>query len=307
MIVRFLQLRAPRMAGVLLALMGYSVFSVQDAIVKWLVADHAVAQIMFVRSATALLLCLMLGRRSLLIQVAASRNKRPLLLRGALILVAWFCYYSAARQLQLAELVTIYFAAPMFVTLLSVLVLGERVRWPRWLGVSLGFTGVVIACQPGRFGLSPAAGLVLFSALVWAYTNILVRQISRFESTMMQMLFSNAAFTVVCGIALPWIWMPSTPVEILLMVVLGLTGAAGQFLLFEGFRLAAASLVAPFEYVTIVWAFALSYAVWGDIPRPAVFIGAGVIAASGLVVMLGEWLPDRRGRAATAVKGADSG
>ena len=112
MIVRFLQLRAPRMAGVLLALMGYSVFSLQDAIVKWLVANHAVPQILFARSATILLLCLALGRRRLLIQVVASRNKRPLLMRGALILIAWFCYYSAARQLQLAELVTIYFAAP---------------------------------------------------------------------------------------------------------------------------------------------------------------------------------------------------
>jgi drug/metabolite transporter (DMT)-like permease len=298
MIVNYLQRRAPRMAGVILSVAGYSVFSVQDAMVKWLVASHAVSQILFMRSATILLLCLAIGRGSLLTQVVASRNKLPLLFRGALILVAWFCYYNAARHLQLAELVTIYFAAPMFVTVLSVLVLHEKVRWPRWAGVSLGFAGVVIACQPGRLGFSVPIGLTLLSALVWAYTNVLVRQISRFETTMMQMLFSNAAFTLACGLALPWVWTPTAPGEYLLMMALGLTGAAGQYMLFEGFRLAAASLVAPFEYVTLLWAFCLSYLIWGDIPHAAVFLGAGLIVISGFLVMMGEWLPGREKPAA---------
>ena len=298
MIVNYLQRRAPRMAGVILSVAGYSVFSVQDAVVKWLVASHAVSQILFMRSATILLLCLAIGRGSLLTQVVASRNKGPLLFRGALILVAWFCYYNAARHLQLAELVTIYFAAPMFVTVLSVLVLHEKVRWPRWAGVSLGFAGVVIACQPGRLGFSVPIGLTLLSALVWAYTNVLVRQISRFETTMMQMLFSNAAFTLACGLALPWVWTPTVPGEYLLMMALGLTGAAGQYMLFDGFRLAAASLVAPFEYVTLLWAFCLSYLIWGDIPHPAVFLGAGLIVVSGFLVMMGEWLPGREKPAA---------
>jgi len=291
MIVQYLQRRVPKMAGIILSVAGYSIFSLQDAMVKWLVASHAVPQILFMRSATIVLLCLAIGRRALLTQVLASSNKLPLLMRGALILLAWFCYYNAARYLQLAELVTIYFAAPMFVTVLSVLVLHEKVRWPRWAGVSLGFAGVVIACQPGRLGFSFPIALTLLSAFVWAYTNILVRQISRFETTMMQMLFSNAAFTLVCGLTLPWIWTPTAPGEYLLMMALGFTGAAGQFLLFEGFRLAAASLVAPFEYVTLIWAFCLSYLIWGDVPHAAVFLGAGIIAASGLLVMLGEWLP----------------
>jgi drug/metabolite transporter (DMT)-like permease len=291
MIVQYLQRRVPKMAGIILSVAGYSIFSLQDAMVKWLVASHAVPQILFMRSATIVLLCLAIGRRALLTQVLASSNKLPLLMRGALILLAWFCYYNAARYLQLAELVTIYFAAPMFVTVLSVLVLHEKVLWPRWAGVSLGFAGVVIACQPGRLGFSFPIALTLLSAFVWAYTNILVRQISRFETTMMQMLFSNAAFTLVCGLALPWIWTPTAPGEYLLMMALGFTGAAGQFLLFEGFRLAAASLVAPFEYVTLIWAFCLSYLIWGDVPHAAVFLGAGIIAASGLLVMLGEWLP----------------
>ena len=72
------------------------------------------------------------------------------------------------------------------------------------------------------------------------------------------------------------------------MVGLGLIGAAGQYLLFEGFRLAAASLVAPFEYSSLIWAFCLSYLIWGDIPHMQVFLGAGLIIASGLLIVLGE-------------------
>jgi drug/metabolite transporter (DMT)-like permease len=77
------------------------------------------------------------------------------------------------------------------------------------------------------------------------------------------------------------------------MTGVGLAGAAGQYLLFEGFRLAAASLVAPFEYTSLIWAFALSYLVWGDVPQHGVFLGAALIATSGILVVLGEWLAER--------------
>jgi S-adenosylmethionine uptake transporter len=136
--------------------------------------------------------------------------------------------------------------------------------------------------------------LVLMAALLWAYSNILVRQISRTETTIMQMLFSNGAFVFACGMALPWIWTTPSWTAIGLMAWVGLAGAGGQYLLFEGFRLAAASLIAPFEYSSLIWAFCLSFIVWGDVPQPGVFLGAGVIMASGLLVVAGEWLEGRK-------------
>ncbi len=284
----------PNGAGILLSMAGYFLFSLQDALVKWLVAGHPVPQILFMRSVTIVALCLCLGRAPLLRRAVASSNKGPLLLRGAFILAAWLCYYSAARQLQLAQLVTVYFGAPLMVTVMSVLILKEQVRWQRWVGVGLGFLGVIVACDPGRFGIGPAVALVLLAALFWAYTNILVRQISRVETTTVQMLFSNTAFMIACGLTLPWLWAPAGAGELVLMLALGLVGAGGQFLLFEGFRLAPASLVAPFEYSSLVWAFCLSYLIWGDIPKLPVFLGAALIIASGLVVLLGEWRAGRR-------------
>jgi drug/metabolite transporter (DMT)-like permease len=288
----------PNSAGILLSISGYFVFAFQDATVKWLVADHPVMQVLFMRSITIVVLCLILGRGALVRQAVGSRNKGPLLLRGAFILAAWSCYYTASRYMPLAQLVTIYFATPLIVTVMSVLILKEQVHWQRWAGVALGLLGVIIACDPGHVGITLPVFLVLLAAVLWAYTNILVRQISRFETTVVQMLFSNAAFTIACGATLPWIWVHVSLWDLGLMMALGLIGAMGQFLLFEGFRLAAASLVAPFEYTSLIWAFCLSYVIWGDIPHAQVFLGAGLIILSGMFVVFGEWQARRRQPAA---------
>jgi len=282
------------MAAIALAVAGYLLFSVQDAAVKWLVADHTVWEILLVRSLTITLLCLAWGRTQLVRQVLLSTNKGPLLLRGAIILGAWLCYYRAARDLQLAELVTIYFAAPLMITALSVMLLKEQVRWQRWAGTSVGFIGVVIACQPGGPVSAWPILLTLLAALLWAYSNILVRQISAFETTIMQMLFSNAAFVLACAVTLPWSWTSPGAYDIALMVAIGIFGALAQYILLESFRLAPASLIAPFEYTSLLAAFVLSYWIWGDVPRPAVFLGAALIIASGALVIGVEWLDGRR-------------
>lgn len=288
------------MVGIALAVAGYFLFSVQDAAVKWLVADHTVWEILLVRSLTIALLCVALGRGKLLRQTLVTTNKGPLLLRGAVILGAWLCYYRAARDLQLAELVTIYFAAPLMVTALSVLLLQEQVRWQRWAGTSLGFIGVLVACEPGGAVSAGPILLTLLAALLWAYSNILVRRISAFETTMTQMLFSNAAFVVACAVVVPWTWTyPGAP-QIALMVAIGIAGAAAQYLLLESFRLAPASLIAPFEYTSLLSAFALSFLIWGDVPRIAVFLGAALIIASGGVVIGAEWMEGRKRAAAAA-------
>jgi len=298
----FAKHRSPRMLGIGLAVVGYFLFSLQDAAVKWLVADRTVWEILFVRSITITVLCLAVGRGDIVRQVVVSGNKGPLLWRGAVILAAWLCYYRAARNLQLAELVTIYFAAPLMVTTLSVLLLKEQVRWPRWAGTGVGFVGVVVACQPGGAVTAGPVLLTLLAALLWAYSNILVRRISAFETTLMQMLFANAAFVVICGATLPWTWTDPPLVDVGLMAAIGVSGAAAQYLLLEGFRLAPASLIAPFEYTSLLSAFALSFLIWGDIPRKAVFAGAALIIASGVLVIASEWRDGRR-RARSSASG----
>lgn len=289
-------LRHGTLAGIALATAGYGVFTVQDAIIKWLVADHTVWQILFLRSVTVTLISAFIARRRGFRAALKSPNRPALLLRGLVILIAWLCYYGAARHLGLAELMTLYYAAPLFVTILSVLLLGERVNLARWAAVAIGLVGVVIAADPtGRPDLLPAA-MVLVAAALWAWSNILVRQIIAIESTASQMLFSNATFVVASGVTMPFLWETPKPFDFALMIALGLVAALGQFLLFESFRKAPASAVASCEYSSLVWAFLFGYLIWGDLPAHTVFIGAGVILLASLVLIVSEGRRARRGR-----------
>lgn len=275
--------------GVLLAIIGYGIFSCQDAIVKWLVMhDYQIFQILFVRSLTVTIISLVVGGRRGVYGVIRSQNKGGLLLRAALLLSAWLCYYNAAKHLALADLVTLYYAAPIFVTVMSILLLREKVSWTSWIAVTIGFAGVAIAANPsGRPELWPAL-LVLVAASLWAFATILVRKIMHVEPTINQMLFTNGLFALICVFTLPWTWQQPHLFEFLLMVGLGCASGLGQFLLYESFRHAPASVIAPTEYSALVWAVILGYLIWHDLPTLTGIIGAVLIVLASVIVMMAE-------------------
>lgn len=274
--------------GLALATASYGMFSLQDATVKWLVQDFSVFQVLFTRSLVVLVIAVGLGRGAALREVRASRHKLGVSARAVLILLAWFLFFSASRRLGLAELTTIYFAAPVLTVVLSVLVLKEAVSPGRWCAVLLGFTGVTVAAHPGSgVALGPAL-LTLGAAAVWAFSGILARLISRTEGTLSQMIASNALFVLVSALALPWLGRMPSPFEFGLMIVLGLAGGLGQIFMYEGYRCAPASLVAPTEYTAFVWAFLLGFQIWGDVPARSVWIGAALIACAGALLVWSE-------------------
>lgn len=275
--------------GVLLAIIGYGIFSCQDAIVKWLVMhDYQIFQILFVRSLTVAIISLTVGGRRGIYGVTRSRNKGGLLLRAALLLSAWLCYYSAARDLALADLVTLYYAAPIFVTVMSILLLREKVSRTSWIAVIVGFVGVAIAANPtGRPELWPAL-LVLVAAALWAFATIMVRKIMHVEPTINQMLFTNGLFALVCVFTLPWTWQQPHMLDLVLMVVLGCASGLAQFLLYESFRHAPASVIAPTEYSALVWAVILGYLIWQDLPTVTGIVGAVLIVLASVIVMMTE-------------------
>ena len=283
------------MTGIALTAAGYALFSMQDASVKWLVETYAVPQMLFVRSIVIVGLALAVGGRRSAAGFGRSRNKVALVGRAALILGAWSFYYTAARHLGLAELTTFYFAAPMIAVALSAVLLKERVGLVRWLAVLIGFVGVVVAAGPLReVDVGPAAS-ALVAAACWGGNVVLVRWINRTDSTATQMLVSNLIFALACLVVLPWLWKNPDPASFGLMIGLGLIGGLGQFLVYEGFRHAPASVVAPIEYTGLVWAFVYGYAIWAHVPPPNVFAGAGLIICSSLALV---WFERRRQLAA---------
>ncbi|MDR3375098.1 MAG: DMT family transporter [Ancalomicrobiaceae bacterium] len=276
------------MAGIGHALVGFSVFSIHDAAVKWLVASLPVWEILFFRSIVIVALTLILAGGSGLREMVLGPNRKPLLVRSALILAAWLAFFTAARSLHFAELITIYFAAPLFGLILSIVILKEHVGPWSWGATMVGFAGVVIASGPsGSMSLLPVL-LTLLAAFLWGCTNVLIRLLARSTTTLTLMLASNCLFIIVCGASLPWTWVMPDAFSLGLMLSLGLVGGLGQYFLFEGYRLAPVSTVAPLEYVSLIWAFAWGYVIWGDVPVAAVLVGAALILASGLALIWSE-------------------
>ncbi|MCY1175054.1 carboxylate/amino acid/amine transporter [compost metagenome] len=258
----------------------------QDAVIKWLVADYSVVTILFWRSLVVVAAVLLAGRLRLIQRAWRSPSRRLLVVRGLLSIVAWVLYYTAARDLTLAEMTTLYFSAPIMVTVLAAVILKERASGWQWFSLIVGFVGVVIACRPDHMTDPLPIVLTLLAAMCWAFTYIQLRQVDDQTSVLEQMLITNVVFVICMAVALPWTYTPSPTPAWLGMLGAGLVGGIGQFLLFASFRRATATLLAPFEYTGLIWAFALSSLVWGTLMDMSLLIGAGLIAVSGTLAMI---------------------
>src|ERR1700733_397907 len=192
--------------GIGLGVLAYAMFSMHDASIKWLVAELPIWQVLFCRSLIIVIFCLAFGRAKLLARALATPLKPNLAVRGAVTLIAWLCYYTASRSLPLAQLLSLYFASPLAVTVLAGPLLGEHVTRARWGAVLVGFAGIVMATDPLDLHLSLPTLLVLIAAAMWGYGVILMRRIARRESSMLQMLYVNGAFLIGTGIACVLTW-----------------------------------------------------------------------------------------------------
>ncbi len=278
----------PGLLGILFGLFAYAVFGVHDAAIKWLVATVPVPEVVFIRSVMVFAACLLIGRRKLIERMAATTMKGPLLFRGALTLAAWFSYFTAARSLSLAKLLSLYFAAPLIVTVLASPLLGERVGPGRWAAVLVGFAGVMVVTDPWGVPFALPTFLTLAAAAMWAYGVILMRQIARRETSLLQIIYLNIVFLLGSGTVCLFAWKTPSPVEMALLALVAVLGGLGQFALFEAARRAAAAVLATVEYTSLLWGFLLGWLIWGDVPAAAVFVGAALILCSGLLIVRAE-------------------
>lgn len=292
--LRTFALRDGVMSGVVLTAAAYALFSGQDAMIKLLVAGFSVWQVLFFRSVTIVACCMAVGGPKVVGQSVRSPIVKPMLLRSFVILAAWLCFYTASRDMQFAELTTIYFVAPVIVLLLALVLLGEKVPPARWLAVLTGFAGVYVACDPASLGFAEPVILVLAAAFLWALAIVLLRKLALGERTLIQLVLNNGFFLAIAGVAQFFVWRMPAPADLVLLVASGLIGGAGQFMLFEGMKRAPVSVVAPFEYTSLIWAFVLGFLIWGDVPRHEVFLGAMLIACAGLIIVASERMARRR-------------
>lgn len=277
-----------------LGLAAYSLFAVHDTLVKGVIHDLPVTQILFVRSVIIMIICLIVGRRQLVIGLVRSPNKPMLLLRAVLTLAAWCMYYPAGRQLQLAEMTTLYYVAPVITVVLAVIFLKEQLTLARVGASAIGFFGVVIAANPAGLSIGVPALMALGAAFLWAVAMILMRTISKSESSLVLVFSINVFYVVVLGaISLPF-WVAMDASEIAVVVATGFIGAAAQYALIDAARAVPASVLGTVEYSALCWSFIFGFLFYQEQPAPVVFVGAGLVIAAGLVLAWSERRPRRR-------------
>jgi S-adenosylmethionine uptake transporter len=271
--------------------LGIFFFAVNDAIGKWLVKDYPVGQILLVRTLGAALFLL-----PLVIRFPASRRRPPQLglhaLRILVMAVDTSAFYYATRTLPLADVMTFYLAAPLFVTVLAAVFLRERIGAWRAGAVVAGFLGVLIALGPSGASLSSAALVALSGSLAFACAVVITRRLRQAHwVTLVAWQFAGAG--LLGGVVGAAAWVPPKSLDLALMLVVGVVSMLCFISINKALSLAQASLLAPFQYMSIVWAVLLGWLVFGDLPTPAMWTGSSLIVASGTLVWARERMAAR--------------
>jgi len=271
-------------AGIAYAVVGIAFMALFDAMAKFLGEGYHVVQLVFFRNFFGLLFVLLLVARSG--GLASLRSRHPVLhgLRAAFALGATFSFFIGLQFMPLAEAFAITFTGPIFITVLSIPVLGETVGRRRWTAVLVGFVGVAIMLRPGSEALRVEALLPLTAALCYAFVMLLSRKLSRREPVGAVMFWTALIGTLVSGVALPFEWLVPTPRDWALFILLGLLGSVTMWFMTMAYRHAPAAVVAPFDYTILLWGLLLGWLIWHELPDPEIWPGAVILIGCGLYI-----------------------
>ncbi|MBT3556281.1 MAG: DMT family transporter [Rhodospirillales bacterium] len=294
------------LAGILFLLLGTTVFPLQDVIIKTLSTDYAVHQIVFLRGLFAAPVVLFI--------VWVTGDMRDMrigsfwlqMIKAAGGFTSYFVYYMALAAIGMAETSAITFSTPLFVTVMAIFFLSEKIGLQRWLAVIMGLVGVVVVIQPGASVFEPAAVLALLAAVFYASSIIATRKLGNRSNGGTTTLFTLVFFIIAGGIVglifqgqettsthpslqflyRAWFWPEGS--EWLYFIALGVISGVGFYALTQAYRIADASVVTPFEYTYILWTVLWGYVFFGALPAMTTWIGLILIVGSGLFIVYRE-------------------
>lgn len=267
-------------------LLGMLMFSLNDVMGKWLVGNYSVAQVMAIRSLSALVVLTPFLLRDGVARVWQVDRPGLQALRAALLTVEGLGFYAAVATLPLADVVTYWLAAPIYVAALAPLVLGERVPVAVWVAIALGFVGVVIALEPSANSLTPAAGIALLGSVAFSGAMLLGRKLRSTPDTVM-VGWQIVGALIGSGVLLAFGfggWAPTPPRDLAALCLLGVVAMGAHILVNRSFKHAEAAVVMPYQYSLLIWAIIFGALFFDDTPRAAMLIGAGLIVVSGLLI-----------------------
>lgn len=279
--------RNATLAGIGMMLLGILLFSLNDVMGKWLVATYTVGQLLLIRSAAALAVLAPFIVKQGLMRTLKPEKPGLQFTRAALGSVESGLFYLAIVYLPLADTMTIWMAAPVWVVVLAALLLGERVSPGRWLVVLVGFVGVIVTLAPSGASLSMPALVALLGSVLFAVLMIAGRYL---RGTPDVTLVGWQTFgTLLLGLCLiPFGWVTPTPLDFGLLALLGIVAMVAHLCVTRSLKLAEASVVVPYQYTLIVWALVFGWLVFNDWPTPQMLAGAGLIVAAGLALIVME-------------------
>lgn len=296
--------------GIALLVLGIAIFSVQDLILKLLSGNYPLHEAMLVRSLAAIPFLLALAWFDGGLGTLASRGWARMMLRGTMNFAAYTSYYLALASLPIATTMTLYFTAPLFIVILSIVLLGEKVSALRWLALISGFLGVIVIVRPGSTAFDWTMLLPVAAGIFYAVVQIMTGGMGRRETAPVMSFYSNLVFFL--GAALlslifgtgrfetgdnPTLaflmrgWITPTFKDLLLMAACGMIAAIGLTLLTQAYKIAEANFAAPFEYSMLVWGVIWGWFFWGDWPDSATWLGIAILVGAGLMLLLGDRKP----------------
>jgi len=304
-----------RLQAAAFLVIGILIFSLQDVILKWMSGSYPLTEAMAIRSSGAILILLVTVHLREGLRHIWSRRIGLLALRGVILLVAYGSYYMALPAMPLAEVVALFFMAPIFITVLAYPVLGERARLTHWIAVLVGFLGVIVTYWPelspnARSGSTPAPTfdwallLPLASTLTYALAQLMARKL-RADSASVQGLYQNVMYLVgALGLTAVFAlgnfahpgqhpsiaflvrdWIYGNPVDLLLLAACAPISAAGTVFLSQAYRMAEANFVASFEYTGLIWGASWGFFIWHEVPTLYMLAGAALIIGAGLLML----------------------
>lgn len=271
----------------LIALLGFATFSGHDALIKTL-DDYSVFQIGFFAVLFSFVpFTLFIAVRG---QEISLKPQLPGLvaLRCVSIFGSMVCAYYAFRNLPLAEVYALIFAAPLLITILAIPILGESVKAYRWFAVLIGFLGVIIVLNPQGQELTSGHVAGMLAALCSATTAVITRKIGSRENSLTLIAYPLLVNLSICGIAMIWVYKPMPGLAFAIMCSIGLLAVLGQALLIFAYRNAPAQYIAPFQYSQMLWAVVFGALFFNESPDRNVWLGSAIIILSGVMIVWRE-------------------
>jgi drug/metabolite transporter (DMT)-like permease len=292
--------------GIALACTATFVFSMINVLAKWQTDSYPITEIIFFRSLFALVPVFGIWIRDGVLASVKTSMPRAHLGRSTVWFISVYCTFASYHLLPMADAAAISFSAPLFLTALSAALLSERVGPHRWSAVAAGFLGVLVMVRPGMGILQLGALFGLGNAIFYALGSLAVRQMASTERTATIVFYTMLLATVLSGLALPFVWVPPTALDLAAMISMGLLGGIGQLLIVQAYHHAPASALAPWSYSSMIWAVLFGWTIWSEVPDVPVLTGGAIVIGSGLYLLHRETgFRTFRGRRRRPAEGSD--